>query len=124
MSQTFTDTTTLLFGTTGFAPEITSVNFTGMSRPKVLTSHLLTTGYDTFVNGPRVDPGDLVLGIFYDAGDNPPIDTDPEVVTVTYPGGAIVGTASFATGLTITGQMGDLITSELTIGLSGEPAGM
>ena len=84
--------TTLTFATSAFAAEITGINASGVSRAVIETSHLGTPaaaaneiGSKTFLAGKLVDPGELAVEGHLDADTIPPIEADPEQITVAFP---------------------------------------
>ena len=87
--------TSILFGTSGFAAELTSVSMDGISREIVETSHLGTPiagagklGSKTFIAGDLSDPGTLSIEGHFDADIIPPLEAAAELITITFPLGA------------------------------------
>ena len=82
----------------GFAAEITSMNWSGIEREVIEATHSLSTS-KTFIPGSFVDPGELEVGIFFHAETAPPFTAAPETVTVTLPSAGAGGTSTWvATG--------------------------
>ncbi len=93
--------TSILFGTSGFAAELTSVSMDGISREIVETSHLGTPiagagklGSKTFIAGDLSDPGTLSIEGHFDADIIPPLEAAAELITITFPLGAGESVAS------------------------------
>ena len=86
--------TTIVFGTSGFSAEITEISHGGISREIIETSHLGTPpattgkiGSKTFLAGILSDPGELTLQGHHNPSLTPPVEGDPETITVTFPDG-------------------------------------
>lgn len=77
--------TTIVFATSGFAAEVRGIDWSGITRPSVKTSHLGTVADDTFIPGDLVDNGTISLDIHHDPSLVIPIAAVKETVTVTYP---------------------------------------
>lgn len=84
--------TTISFGTSGFSAEVTSIKMSGISRAIIETSHLSTPaatsgtiGSKTFLAGKLSDPGECAIEGHFDADLEPPIEGDPETITITFP---------------------------------------
>jgi len=84
--------TAIVFGTSGFAGQITKMDFSGISREAVDVSHLGSAaagagqfGGRDFKPGKLIDPGELVLTVHFDA-DTRPLSMEPaETITITFP---------------------------------------
>jgi hypothetical protein len=101
--------TTITFGTSGFAAELTSVKMSGISRAIIETSHLATPaattgtiGSKTFLAGKLSDPGELAIEGHFDADLEPPVEGDPETITITFP---LADGESTASSWSFSGQM-------------------
>lgn len=79
--------TTITFSS-GFLAEILSLQWTGIERMSVPTTHFGTTGGKTFVPADLTDPGELVVEMHHDATATPPLTGVAETVTITWPTGA------------------------------------
>lgn len=84
--------TTIAFGTSGFASELLSINWTGISRAVVDTTPLSITPAAAGTIGNRrykaahaVDPGTLECEFHFNPNDDPPVGEDEEVITITFP---------------------------------------
>ena len=117
--------TTITFGTSGFTANVVSVDWDGIERASVQTSHLGTTTAHTFIPGDLYNPGEISLEIQFDPDDFPPIDQAAETITVTFPlssGGSTAANwagTGFATGFTAGVPLEELMTGTLTVKMSG-----
>ena len=80
----------------GFLAEINNVNDGDISRPPIDVTHMGSTSRD-YVPGKLVDQGQLEVDINFDPTANPPVDADPELITVTYPDGSTWARTGFMT---------------------------
>ena len=95
--------TTIAFGTTSFSAQVTAIDWTGVERPSLNTSHFGTTAVQsgdwnnaTFVLGKIVDGGEITLTLHYNPDTAPPFGAVPETITITTKSGA---TLVFSGGL-------------------------
>jgi hypothetical protein len=84
--------TTIAFGTSAFASELLSVNWTGISREVVDTTPLSITPAAAGTIGNRrykaahaVDPGTLECEFHFNPNHSPPVGDPEELITVTFP---------------------------------------
>ncbi len=77
--------TSITFVTTAFDAEFLSVEWSGISRGAVDSSHLLTVDWRTFIETDLVDPGTLQVEMAFDPSDEPPWLDAKEVIIVTFP---------------------------------------
>lgn len=116
---------TITFGTSGFTANISNINWDGMERASIATSHLGTTTAHTFIPGDLYDPGELSLDIQFDPDEFPPINSAAETITVTYPlssGGTTAANwaaTGFVTGASHVVPLEALMTGTITVKLSG-----
>jgi len=82
----------ITFGTSGFAPEVNNITWGGISREVIETSHLGTSpagdneiGSKTYLAGKLSDPGEISIEGNFDVREHPPIEEDPETITVKCP---------------------------------------
>lgn len=76
--------TTVAFSS-GFTARTTMVDPGEQSRASLADSDLLTEGYEKFIPGDLVDPGELQLEFFYDPdGPRPAVTGVEETITITY----------------------------------------
>lgn len=126
--------TTVAFTTGGFSAELIDVQWSGITRGSIETTHMGTTataaagatfGSRTFMPTDFTDPGELTLEYHFDPDITPPIeDATGDTVTVTWPKAAgdssaakWVGTG-FVTGYTVNDPMEDKQTATLVFKLS------
>lgn len=110
----------------GFFAEILNVDWSGMSREAIDTSHATTTnGWMTFIPAGLQDPGELSVEINFDPDDTPPIDGAAETVTVTFPTpvggmtGATWAASGFMTSFEPSAPIDDRMTATSSIKFSG-----
>ena len=98
---------TVEFGSSNFTAEITNFTAPGSSRESIPTTHAGTTDAKTFMPGDLPDNGELALTVHFDEDEEPPIDGDPEQVTITFVSGT-TWTFSFANSSTARGMVPSL----------------
>ena len=121
---------TLTFASGLFA-NIMSMNWNGVARPAVKTSHLLTTSADTFIPGDRYDPGGLALELQFQPDALGPtalisqLNQGTTGITVTFPipagrsaGATMVGTG-FLQDIDVTVPDEALMTMSATLKYTG-----
>lgn len=114
--------TTITFGTSGFTADVLSVNWDGISRESIQTSHMGTTNDHTFMPADLVDNGEISMEIAFVGTLSPPIITNgaAETVTIDWAGSGDTWAAScFQTGFTIGAPLEDKMTGTLTLKVSG-----
>ena len=114
--------TTVTFGTSGFTADILNVNWDGITRESIETSHMGTTSDKTFMPADLVDNGTIVLEIAFVATLSPPIITNgaAETVTIAFAGSATHWSASaFQTEFSIGAPLEDKMTGSLTLKVTG-----
>lgn len=77
--------TTITFGTSGFAARLMDVDWGGIKRAAVQTTHMGTTSNHSFMPGDLVDRGEIGLTFHFDPSLTPPIASAIETVTITWP---------------------------------------
>ncbi len=88
---------TILCGTSGFEAEVLSITPPARTREHIDTSHQETEKAKTFLPADLYDPGELAFDIHFNPDTDPPINGDPETITITFPSGATwVCTASMS----------------------------
>lgn len=115
---------TLTFSASTVTWYLTNISWSGVSRPKIKTSHLGTTTWDTATHGDLTDPGDLAVEGWLDLEniDCIPITaTAAETVTLTFPGTSTSSWAAsgFFTDYELGTPLEELCTFSATIGFSG-----
>jgi hypothetical protein len=84
-----------------------------------------TTGNHIFMPADLADPGELTLTVHHDPSLTPPINAAAETITITWPtpaglsSGATWSASGFLTGYNPGAQIGELMTAQVTIKLSG-----
>lgn len=81
---------------TGFFAEILSINWSGIEREAIETTHMGSTGWKQFLPGNLVDPGELEVEMFFAPETPPPITGAIETMTVTMPSAGAGGTSTWA----------------------------
>lgn len=116
---------TIVFGTTGFAARIVSVDGPGASRPSIDTTHMATSANRTFMPGDLVDQGEVTITVHHDPSLTRPIATAAETVTITHPipaGLTVAATwafSAFCTGYSPSFAIDELMQAQLTLKISG-----
>ena len=90
----------------GLFANIMSMNWSGISRPAIKTSHLGTTSADSFIPGDRYDPGALALELQFQPDSLGPtalitqLNAGSTAITVTFPipSGRTAGATMVGTG--------------------------
>jgi|CXWL01.1.fsa_nt_gi hypothetical protein len=113
----------------GFFAQITDVQWSGISRPSIKTSHMGTAapsagtfGNDTFIPGDLSDPGELQVEGHFNPDTLPPIDSAAATCTVTIPGSSTPATwagSAFMTGFEVSMPLEDKMTFTATVKFSG-----
>ena len=92
MASDIGTTARLIFGTTGWAPEVVSITIGGITRPAIDFTHLLTPipaagemGGRVFKPGKLADPGEIGMELHWDADTVPPIMQPAEDLTLEFP---------------------------------------
>lgn len=107
---------------TGFFAEILNVNWSGIERAAIDTTHMGTTTAMTYTPGTYFDPGELSVEMAFDGSLEPPWNDAAETVTVTFPdtGTTTWAASGFLTGFDVTAPLEDRQTATCTIKLSGD----
>lgn len=119
--------TTIVFGTSAFAAQLLSINWDGIDRESVQTSHMETVNYHTFMPVDLTDPGSITMGIAFDPDDIPPLLDSAEVITVTFPLPAGAATpadwevSGFLTGFSVTAELETKMEATIVFKASGTP---
>jgi len=112
--------TTIAFGTSAFAANITGYKPPSSSRASLDTSHMGTTGPRTFIPGDLYDNGELNITIQFNPDTDPPIDGQPETITITYPSGATWVVTGFMTNYEPSDMpLEELLAASCTIKVTG-----
>jgi hypothetical protein len=123
---------TITFGTSSWTAELLDIQWSGISRESVETSHMGTAapgvgkfGNRTHIPGDLSDPGELRIQFHLDPDDEPPIDQPAETITVAFP--LVSGDATpanwagsgFATDFSLSVPLEDKMTGEMTVKFTG-----
>lgn len=111
--------TTIVFGTSGFSASWTAVNQQGISRGFDQTSHLGSTNNHTYKPKKLVDQGEVPGEFFFDPTEQPPINGEPESITITFPDGSTAVFVGFLTGWEWGAPLEELMTGSATLKISG-----
>lgn len=118
----------VLFGTSGWAPQLLNVSLGGMSREAISTTHMKTPiptggstnwGGQTFIPAKLANPGQLSMEVHFNPDDDPPINEDPELITVSFPGSASWAHNGFMTDFSYGDPVDGLMTGTAEIQLTG-----
>ena len=119
---------TITFASSFFL-QITNVDWSGISRPSIKTSHMGTAapaggtfGNDTFIPGDLSDPGSLEVEFNFNPDTLPPIDSAAATCTVTIPGSATPAAwagSAFMTEMNVAMPLEDLMVGKGTLKFSG-----
>lgn len=113
--------TTITFDS-GFFAEILDVDWSGISREAIETSHMGTTDARTFTPGDWIDAGEITVEMAFVPGTEPPWDSAAETVTVSFPAASSTTWAAsgFMTGFQVSSTPEERMTASATIKLSGD----
>jgi hypothetical protein len=109
---------------TGFFAEILSMEWSGIARESIDTTHAGTATWKTFMPASLSDPGELTVELHLDADTAAPINAAPETVTVTLPSNGAGNTSTWAaqgfmTAFSFSAPMEDKQTATATIKFTG-----
>lgn len=94
---------TLVFGTSGFSAEITSITLDPQEVEPVDVSHMGTTGFREYIFTKLTDPGGISFDMHYDPDEDLPTLGTAETITLTFatPSGGLTGANISGTGAMI-----------------------
>ena len=110
---------TITFGTSSFSAEILEVTPPPVSRDIVNTSHQGTTGAHNKMPKALYDVGELEFTVHFNPDTEPPIDAEPETITVTFGSGAKWEFSGFMTAYEPAGVFDDKMTATVRIAVDG-----
>ena len=117
--------TTIAFGTSGWTAVIRDVGGPNVTRGKINTSHMGTTGYETYVMETLIDGGDMTFDCEYDGNDSPPIDQAPETITIVFAGTKTVSFTGAMSEFSVTAPVkGELMRASFTLAVCGDITGL
>lgn len=103
---------------TGFFAEIVNMNWSGMQRGSIQSSHMGTTVAHTFVPTSLFDAGELEVEIHFQQGTRPPIDDPAATCTVDF-GPNTWAASAFMTEFAIGAPFEDKMTATCKLKFSG-----
>ena len=108
----------------GFSANLLSVSWSGITRPAIKTSHMLTTTADTFIVGDLYDPGEIQASFQFDglSTTRPPIDGAVGLITIDVAGAGVNNKWTAQGFITDTGwdaPLEDLMVVNVTIKCTG-----
>ncbi len=119
--------TKVAFGTTTIKGNVMDVSWDGPNRESIETTHMGTTGGQTFMPSDLYDPGELTIEVQFDP--DATVDADivaaAETITVTFPivagesNGATWAATGFITSYTNTTPLEGLMTASIGVKFSG-----
>lgn len=107
--------TTITFGTSAWTSELLNVDWDGMARGEVQTSHMGSTGWHSFIPTDLIDPGGIEVEFHLKDNQVNPCTLVPEVITITTPSGTTWAASGFATNYRIGLPFEDKMTASMTI---------
>jgi len=112
---------TVAFSSSFFA-EMIDVSGPNVSREAVQTSHQGTTTAHTHIPSKLADWGEVTIDLAFDPATKPPINSDPETITITWPNStaSVWAFTGFMTGFEITGTLEERMTASATLKASGD----
>lgn len=111
---------TITFGG-GFLAEIIDTTPPEISREAIDTSHTTTAdGAMTFIPSDLIDYGEMTVEINFDPSLTPPIEDDPESVTISFPSGAAWSFSGFLTNYSGAAPIDDRMTATVTVKVTGK----
>ena len=106
----------------GFTATIINVTPPNESREALPTSHMLTTGYMTFIAAALADGGDLVLEVQYDTAVASPILDIITTIVITYPSGDTQTFNAITTGFSPSADLETVMTATVTLKVADDIA--
>ena len=87
----------IAFPSSGFTANFINVTPPQLQREALETSHMGTTGFKTYIQAKLIEGGSLSGLIQFDPALSPPIDEDPETITITFADGSTWAFSGFMT---------------------------
>ena len=116
-----------LGGYTTTTAQLLSLDWSGVSRPSLSTSHMVTAltagsefGGGSFIPGDIVDPGEIVAVWHFDPDLTPPIHTGSGAIVVTFPETDAFTTTGFCTNVDIGDPLEEVMTITCTYKITGD----
>jgi len=124
--------TTIAFGTSSFTSEVVSIDWSGITRDPIDSTHLGSAaptasefGGMEFIPPDLADAGEISLELHTDPDKIPPLNLATEIITVTFPlvSGDTTPTKwvanGFTTGYSANATSGEKITTTMTVKITG-----
>lgn len=114
--------TTFTFGTSGFSFDLLNVDWSGIAREAINTSHMGTTTSHTKMPTDLKDSGQITLEGAFIGNLDPPLNGAAETVTIDYAGegaGYRWSASAFIVGFDITAPLEDKMTFSMTLEVTG-----
>lgn len=114
---------TLTAGTSAWTASIISMDWSGITREAIDTTHLGSTDAESFIPSELYNPGSLSVTVRYDPRTPPPYDGAAETWTLTFPGtgtGATYAASGFIEDFTIgTVENKNTVNATISIKMTG-----
>lgn len=117
------------FGTSSWTAEVVDIQWSGISREAIETSHLATAapganefGNRTFIPGNLSDPGEMTIQYHMNPDTEPPIDQPAETITLSVGDSATPATwacSGFVTSVDNSIPLDDKMVGTMTVKFSG-----
>lgn len=111
---------TIVFADSGFDAEILDVGGPESSRESVDISHQGTVGGRRFTPADLIDNGEATFDCHFNPDTSFPIEDDPEVITITWPAGAIWAFNGFMTNHGPSAPLEDKMVAAITVKVDGD----
>ena len=111
---------TIVFADSAFEAEILDVGGPESSRESVDISHQGTVGGRRFLPGDLHDNGEATFDVHFNPDTDYPIDTLPEVITITWPAGATWAFNAFMTIHGPSAPLEDKMIASITLKVDGD----
>ena len=121
MAATLGTGTTITFGTSSWTAVLLDVDGPGLTREKVKSTTMETTGFHTYIPGDLVDPGELEIELECDGTNGPPISSAAETITIKWSGdtASVSSATGFMTAYKPSAPLEERMTATATIAFSG-----
>jgi len=121
------DLTTMTFATSGWTPEIVSINRGGLSRTVIDRTHLGSQGWRQYLLSNIVNAGTCSLNIHFDPADTIPFGPSVAFETITIDFGDSGDTESFSGAISSVDNINvvtdEIMSATIEITIDGEPTG-
>jgi hypothetical protein len=112
------------YTTAGSAAQLTDLQWSGITRESLATSHMGTTqggtfGGHTFMPGDLADPGEITATWHFDPDLTPPVNVASGAIVATFPEGDTFTGTGFCTSFEINDPLEDIMTCTITYKVTG-----